>query len=83
MACMLELADVDAIKRGYFKTAFTSVIDDVSNAFSIYGTPVSVLIVHELVKTGVTQVGIGSPIGPKKEEAIKLIAEKVILSFSD
>jgi 5,10-methylenetetrahydromethanopterin reductase len=34
--------------------------------------------VDELLKTGVTQIVVGSPIGPNKENAIKLIGKQVI-----
>jgi len=34
--------------------------------------------IDELVKTGVTQIVVGSPIGPNKESAIKLIGKQVI-----
>jgi 5,10-methylenetetrahydromethanopterin reductase len=34
--------------------------------------------VDDLLKTGVTQIVVGSPIGPNKESAIKLIGKQVI-----
>jgi 5,10-methylenetetrahydromethanopterin reductase len=50
-----------------------------SEAFSVSGTPVDCRArVDELLKTGVTQIVVGSPIGPNKESAIKLIGKQVI-----
>ena len=73
----------EAISKGDFKTAGKSVTSEMIEAFSITGTPEQcVSKIEELLKTGVTQVVIGSPIGPKKKKSITLIGEKIIPSFS-
>jgi len=49
------------------------------NAFSICGTPADCKAkVQALQKIGVTQIVAGSPIGPDKETAIKLIGKEII-----
>jgi 5,10-methylenetetrahydromethanopterin reductase len=50
-----------------------------SEAFSVSGAPADCRArVDELLATGVTQIVVGSPIGPNKESAIKLIGKQVI-----
>jgi 5,10-methylenetetrahydromethanopterin reductase len=50
-----------------------------TEAFSVSGAPADCRArVDELLKTGVTQIVVGSPIGPNKENAIKLIGKQVI-----
>jgi len=48
-------------------------------AFSVSGTPDDCKArVEELLATGVTQIVVGSPIGPNKERAIKLIGKEIL-----
>ncbi|ADG12831.1 5,10-methylenetetrahydromethanopterin reductase [Methanocaldococcus infernus] len=69
----------EALKKGDFGTAFGTVDDAMLEAFSIYGTPEEVVEkCKKLLEIGVTQIVAGSPIGPDKEKAIKLIGKKVI-----
>jgi 5,10-methylenetetrahydromethanopterin reductase len=69
----------DAIARYDFKAAMASVTARMTEAFSVSGAPVDCRArVDELLKTGVTQIVVGSPIGPNKENAIKLIGKQVI-----
>ncbi|MDM7934837.1 MAG: 5,10-methylenetetrahydromethanopterin reductase [Methanothrix sp.] len=69
----------EAIGRGDFKGALAGVTQGMVEAFSIAGTPEDCRArVDELLKTGVTQVVVGSPIGPNKEAAIRLIGKQVI-----
>ncbi|MFZ2376209.1 MAG: 5,10-methylenetetrahydromethanopterin reductase [Methanothrix sp.] len=69
----------DAISRFDFKAAMDAVTPGMTEAFSISGSPVDCRArVDELLKTGVTQIVVGSPIGPNKESAIKLIGKQVI-----
>jgi 5,10-methylenetetrahydromethanopterin reductase len=69
----------DAISKYDFKAAMAAVTPRMSEAFSISGAPADCRArVDELVKTGVTQIVVGSPIGPNKESAIKLIGRQVI-----
>lgn len=68
-----------AIAKGDFPGLNTLVTDDMINAFSICGTPDDCKAkIDGLRKIGVTQVVAGSPIGPNKEKAIKLIGKEII-----
>ncbi|MCL7415749.1 MAG: 5,10-methylenetetrahydromethanopterin reductase [ANME-2 cluster archaeon] len=67
-----------AFKEG-FKQAIETVTDDMMSAFSICGTPDDCIEqIHELVGAGVTQIVVGSPIGPDRTEAIKLVGKEII-----
>lgn len=67
------------LNQGDFGTAFGSVTGEMIDAFSAYGTPEECIErVEELRKAGVTQIVTGSPIGPDKEEAIRLVGEEII-----
>ncbi|NIM44088.1 MAG: 5,10-methylenetetrahydromethanopterin reductase [Nitrososphaeria archaeon] len=72
----------DALGKGDFGGAFQGVTDEMVEAFSIYGTPEECAErIEGLVEMGVTQVVIGSPIGPKKKISIDLIAKEIIPKF--
>ena len=72
----------DALRKGDFKEASKAVTDDMMSAFSISGSPQDCIKrVEELLKTGVTQIVAGSPIGPDKKTSIKLIGEKILPLF--
>lgn len=74
----------EALSRGDFGTAFKSVTDEMLSAFSIYGTPEDCIEALEaLVKLGVTHIVFGSPLGKKKKEALKLIADEIIKRFKE
>ncbi len=67
------------IKRGDFGAAIKGVTQKMLDAFGIYGTPDECLDkVKALKKTGVTQLVVGSPIGPKPLVAIDTIREKIV-----
>jgi 5,10-methylenetetrahydromethanopterin reductase len=69
----------DAIAKGDFPGLNNLVTDAMINAFSICGTPADCKAkVEALKKIGVTQIVAGSPIGPDKETAIKLIGKEII-----
>ncbi|MEI2761602.1 MAG: 5,10-methylenetetrahydromethanopterin reductase [Methanothrix soehngenii] len=69
----------DAISRFDFKGAMDAVTPRMTEAFSISGAPADCRArIDELLSTGVTQIVVGSPIGPNKESAIKLIGKQVI-----
>ena len=69
----------DAIARYDFKAAMDAVTARMTEAFSVSGAPADCRArVDELLGTGVTQIVVGSPIGPNKENAIKLIGKQVI-----
>ena len=53
--------------------------NEMIDAFSICGTPADCKArINELLDIGVTQIVAGSPIGPDKEKAIKLIGKEII-----
>ena len=69
----------DAIAKGDFAGLNSLVTDKMIDAFSICGAPVDCKAkVEALKKIGVTQIVAGSPIGPDKETAIKLIGKEII-----
>ena len=69
----------EAIAKYDFKAAMAAVTAKMTEAFSVSGAPADCRArVDELLKTGVTQIVVGSPIGPNKESAIKLIGKQVI-----
>ncbi len=68
-----------AIGKGDFGAALGAVSDEMIRAFSVSGTPDDCKMrVEELLATGVTQIVVGSPIGPNKERAIKLIGKEIL-----
>ena len=69
-----------AIAKGDFGALMGGMVtQDMVNAFSICGTPETCAQkVADLQKIGVTQIVCGSPIGPNKEKAIKLIGKEII-----
>lgn len=72
----------EAIGKGDFKTATKSITSEMLSAFAVCGTPETcVSRIEELLKTGVTQIIAGSPLGPDKKTSIDLIGEKIIPSF--
>lgn len=74
-------ADIGAaIAKGDFGALMGDLVtDDMISAFSICGTPEDCKArIDELMAIGVTQVVAGSPIGPNKEKAIKLIGKEII-----
>jgi 5,10-methylenetetrahydromethanopterin reductase len=69
-----------AIAKGDFPALMGGLVtDDMIDAFSICGTPDTCKSrIDELTKIGVTQIIVGSPIGPDKEKSIKLIGKEII-----
>lgn len=79
----LDANAVNTIKtslgKGDFKTAFGTVNDAMIDAFSIYGTPADINAkIDGLTALGVTQIVVGSPIGPDRYNSIRLIGKYVI-----
>jgi 5,10-methylenetetrahydromethanopterin reductase len=69
----------ESLAKFDFGSAMTSVTPKMVEAFSVSGTPVDCRArIDELLKTGVTQVVVGSPIGPNKENSIRLIGKQII-----
>jgi 5,10-methylenetetrahydromethanopterin reductase len=82
----MDLAKADkirgALKKGDFGGAFGSVSPEMMEAFSICGTPdVCIQKITRLLKAGITQFVVGSPIGPNVRQSIDLISEQVIPHF--
>ncbi|MGP8337564.1 MAG: LLM class flavin-dependent oxidoreductase, partial [Methanosarcinaceae archaeon] len=69
-----------AIAKGDFGALMGGMItSDMMDAFSICGTPDDCKArINDLLDIGVTQIVAGSPIGPNKEKAIKLIGKEII-----
>ncbi|UEC43016.1 MAG: 5,10-methylenetetrahydromethanopterin reductase [Methanothrix sp.] len=68
-----------AIARGDFGSALGAVTEEMIKAFSVSGTPADCRSrVDDLLATGVTQIVVGSPIGPNKERSIKLIGKEIL-----
>jgi len=73
-----------ALKKGDFGVAFGSVSPKMMEAFSIAGTPdVCNEKISRLLKAGITQFVVGSPIGPNVRKSIDLISEQVIPHFKE
>ncbi|HII79014.1 MAG TPA: 5,10-methylenetetrahydromethanopterin reductase [Methanosarcina sp.] len=70
----------DAIAKGDFGSLMGGLVTPkMIEAFAICGTPDDCMKrIKELEAIGVTQVVAGSPIGPAKEKAIKLIGKEII-----
>src|SRR5512136_1691852 len=69
----------ESLAKFDFGSAMAGVTPRMIEAFSVSGTPSDCRSrVDELLKTGVTQIVVGSPIGPSKENSIKLIGKQVI-----
>ncbi|MGB3943758.1 MAG: 5,10-methylenetetrahydromethanopterin reductase [Methanothrix sp.] len=68
-----------AIARGDFGSALGAVTEEMIKAFCVSGTPADCRArVDDLLATGVTQIVVGSPIGPNKERSIKLIGKEIL-----
>ncbi|MCC7575352.1 MAG: 5,10-methylenetetrahydromethanopterin reductase [Methanomethylovorans sp.] len=69
-----------AIAKGDFGSLMGGMVTkEMMDAFSISGTPDDCKArINELLDIGVTQIVAGSPIGPDKEKAIKLIGKEII-----
>ncbi len=67
------------LERRKFKKAFESVTDQMMDCFSIYGTPADCLQrIEEISKLGVSQVVLGSPIGPNKKRSLEIVRDEII-----
>ncbi|NVM02095.1 MAG: LLM class flavin-dependent oxidoreductase [Candidatus Helarchaeota archaeon] len=74
----------DALARGDFGTVIKSVTSEMMEAFTIAGkADYCSDRIKSLFNIGVNQVVVGSPIGPKKKEAISYISENIIKQFKE
>ena len=88
---ILERHDVDlkeadkirgALKAGDFGQAFGSVSPEMIEAFSVCGTPdLCIEKINRLLRGGISQFVVGSPIGPNVRKSIDLISETIIPHF--
>ena len=71
-----EIADL--ISKGNFKELSTIVTDQTVDKFAIVGDfEICLKKAKELESAGVTQLVVGSPLGPNKEKSIKLIGKMI------
>jgi 5,10-methylenetetrahydromethanopterin reductase len=88
---LLERHDIDvkkadeiraALKANDWGKAFSSVTPEMIDAFSVCGTPDACIErINQLLKSGISQFVVGSPIGPKVRKAIDIISQKIIPDF--
>jgi len=72
----------DALKANDWGRAFSGVTPEMISAFSVCGTPdMCIERIAELLKSGISQFVVGSPIGANVREAINLISEKILPHF--
>ncbi|MEM1994864.1 MAG: 5,10-methylenetetrahydromethanopterin reductase [Nitrososphaerales archaeon] len=72
----------DALVKGDFPAAFSSVTKEMADTFSIYGSPTQCIEkISQILKAGVTQFVVGSPIGGNVRKALDLVVKEVIPHF--
>lgn len=72
----------EALKANDWGRAFGGVVPEMISAFSVCGTPdMCMERIAELLKSGISQFVVGSPIGANVREAINLVSEKIIPHF--
>jgi len=72
----------EALKANDWGKAFGAVTPEMIEAFSVCGIPSTCIErINQLLRSGISQFVVGSPIGPNVREAINLIRDKIIPSF--
>jgi 5,10-methylenetetrahydromethanopterin reductase len=72
----------EALKANDWGHAFGGVSQQMIEAFSVCGTPdMCIERINQLLKSGISQFVVGSPIGPKVRAAINLISERIVPNF--
>lgn len=72
----------EALKANDWGKAFGAVTPEMIEAFSVCGTPdMCIERIALLLKSGISQFVVGSPIGSNVREAINLVSEKIIPHF--
>ncbi len=67
------------IMKGKILDAFKSVTPEMIEAFSITGTPTDCLKkVREIIEIGVDQLVVGSPVGPKVKNSMRLVNQEIM-----
>jgi len=73
-----------ALKAGKWGQAFGLVSSEMIDAFSVCGTPDACIErINQLLRSGITQFVVGSPIGPNVRKSIDLIGERIIPYFKE
>ncbi len=73
----------EALKANDWGRAFGAVSQKMIEAFSVCGTPnMCIERIDQLLKSGISQFVVGSPIGPKVKAAIDLISREVVPNFA-
>ncbi len=74
----------EALKAAQWGQAFGAVSSRMIESFSVCGTPdMCVDRINQLLKSGISQFVVGSPIGPNVRKSIDLISDKIIAHFKD
>lgn len=72
----------EALKANDWGRAFGGVTPEMISAFSVCGTPeMCIERIAELLKSGISQFVVGSPIGANVRKAINLVSGKIIPNF--
>ena len=72
----------ETLKANDWGRAFGAVTSEMIEAFSVCGTPeMCIERIALLLKSGISQFVVGSPIGPNVRETIDLISEKIVTHF--
>jgi len=80
----LEKAEAirDALKANDWGRAFGAISQKMIEAFSVCGTPdMCIERINQLLRSGISQFVVGSPIGPRVKAAVNLMSQKIIPSF--
>jgi 5,10-methylenetetrahydromethanopterin reductase len=74
----------EALVKRNWGEAFSSVTQEMTEAFSICGTPEACIEkIDTLFKLGITQFVAGSPLGPRVRESIDLLGREVVPALRD
>jgi 5,10-methylenetetrahydromethanopterin reductase len=82
----VNIRKVDAIRNALktrdFGKAFGSVSPEMIEAFAVCGSPDSCIEkISQLLRAGISQFVVGSPIGPNVRKSIDLISETIMPHF--
>ncbi len=72
----------EALKAARWGQAFSAVSSEMIKAFSVCGTPeMCINRINQLLKSGISQFVVGSPIGANVRKSIDLISDKILPHF--
>lgn len=73
----------EALKSGNFGMAMASITEKMLDSFCIHGTPSDCIRrIEEISKSGVTQLVVGSPVGPVPLNSIGIIRDEIMPNFN-